>query len=46
MFSDTGSIPDRSGIVNLYDWYAYEDSWLDWVLKQVGHPLFDALVQE
>jgi hypothetical protein len=27
------------------DWYAHEDSWLDWALQQVGHPGFDALVQ-
>ncbi len=30
----------------LADWYAHEDSWLDWALQQVGHPRFDALVQE
>jgi len=28
------------------DWYAHEDSWLDWALQQVGHPRFDALVPE
>jgi hypothetical protein len=28
------------------DWYAHEDSWLDWALQQVGHPQFDALVQK
>ncbi len=27
------------------DWYAHEESWLDWALQQVGHPRFDALVQ-
>ncbi len=28
------------------DWYAHEDSWLDWALQEVGHPRFDVLVQE
>jgi hypothetical protein len=28
------------------DWHAHENSWLDWALQQVGHPRFDALVQE
>jgi len=28
------------------DWYTHEESWLDWALQQVGHPRFDALVQQ
>jgi hypothetical protein len=28
------------------DWYAHEESWLDWALQRVGHPRFDVLVQE
>lgn len=28
------------------DWYAHEDSWLNWALQWVGYPPFDALVQE
>lgn len=28
------------------DWYAHEDSWLDWALQQLGYATFDTLVQE
>ena len=28
------------------DWYAHEDSWLDWALQRVGQLPFDSLVQE
>jgi hypothetical protein len=28
------------------DWYAHEDSWLDWALQQLGYASFDTLVQE
>jgi hypothetical protein len=28
------------------DWYAHEDTWLDWALAQFGHPSFERLVQD
>jgi hypothetical protein len=28
------------------DWYANEDTWLDWALKQLQYPPFNALVYE
>ena len=28
------------------DWYANEDRWLDWALKELEHPPFNALVRE
>jgi hypothetical protein len=28
------------------DWYAHEDSWLDWALQQLGYASFNTLVQE
>lgn len=28
------------------DWYAQEATWLDWALKQLEHPPFEALMQE
>ncbi len=28
------------------DWYAHEDTWLDWALAQLGHPPFNELLLE
>lgn len=28
------------------NWYAQEESWLDWALEQLGYPSFDALVRD
>jgi hypothetical protein len=41
------SLPQATQDVQMFaDWYAHEDSWLDWALQQAGYPRFDALVQE
>jgi hypothetical protein len=39
------TLPDTD-VKMFADWYAQEESWLDWALEQLSHPSFDALVQD
>ena len=39
------TLPD-AGAKMLADWYAQEESWLDWALERLGYPSFDALVRD